>query len=283
MIPTRDRRELLQRCLDAIRAQETAIVFEVIVVDDGSTPPLKRSDLSESANGPDVIIVRREGSGPGLARNAGVQHARGAVVLFTDDDTVPATTWLGAACLFLADHPDHLGVEGPTLSEPFDPLFFHSVSAYTPGTYLTCNVGYRRSTLDAVGGFAREFTSAHAEDLDLGFRVSSLGPVGYSADMKVEHPPKAVTLRWSIRRGRDLASDACLYRRHPHLYPRARFFTSRGYAFGLNVKHWIYSVARDTYDVRADPRRAARFLALAVGYSAVGAMTIVRDIAGPRK
>src|SRR5262245_8311271 len=67
VIPTRDRAESLARTLDALRLQQTELGWEVIVVDDGSAPPL-REDLL--AGLPDPSLLRREGVGPAAARNA---------------------------------------------------------------------------------------------------------------------------------------------------------------------------------------------------------------------
>src|SRR5687767_10169141 len=94
VIPTRDRRESLARCVGALAGQQTSRSHEVIVVDDGSEPPLQPRDLPPVAH---LRIVRREGSGPARARNAGIHAATAPVVLFTDDDTEPFPDWIEAA------------------------------------------------------------------------------------------------------------------------------------------------------------------------------------------
>ena len=276
VVPTRNRPAELARCLSALQSQETSVSFEIVVVDDGSEPGVDGVDLGHSGDHP-VTLVRTEGRGPARARNAGIVQARSEVILFTDDDTVPTPAWLNAACSFLAEHPHHVGIEGPTTSPPFDPLYFHSVRASTPGSFLTCNVGYRRVAIEAVGGFAELFPSAHAEDLDLGFRITRLGPVGFEPAMCVLHPPRPTALGSEIRRGRRLVSEAHLFRRHPDLYPGARYLSASGYAVYHNAKHWAYSVVRDQYAVGRNPRRALRFLTLALGYSTLGAAALAQD------
>jgi hypothetical protein len=94
------------------------------VVDDGTEPPIDSSRLAPLADG---RVGHGHGSGPAAARNAGTLAARGAYVLITDDDTEAAPTWVDAACEFLERHPDHVGVEGPVGSPPFDPLYEHSL------------------------------------------------------------------------------------------------------------------------------------------------------------
>ena len=275
VVPTRDRPIELSRCLRALQGQETAVAFEIVVVDDGSTPAIRRPAFL--SDGIPLMVIRCDGSGPAHARNVGVRHARGPVILFTDDDTVPAPQWIEAASSFLAMHQDYVGVEGPTNTPSYDPLYFHSVRASAPGSFLTCNVAYRRAAIEDVGGFSEIFPFAHAEDLDLGFRIARLGPVGFEPQMAVLHPPMRTSLMSEIQRGKRLVSDGHLFRRHPERYKWTRYLSATGYALGLNAKHWAYSAIRDQYQIGRSPRRALRFFALAVGYSTVGAVAIVRD------
>lgn len=274
VIATRDRPDELRRCLAAIVNSTVRASYQVVVVDDGSQPALTRSDIAVDGD-LEVTLLRREGVGPAQARNAGIDGARGSAVLFTDDDTIPRLGWLDAAWDFLSTHPRHVGVTGPTTSPPYDRLYFHSVSATVPGHFLTCNIAYRREALLEIRGFAEIFPYAHAEDLDLGVRITKLGEVGYSEGMSVVHPPRPATLVAQMRRGRDMASDAMLFARHPDVYPTARYMTGTGYALALNAKRWLHSAARDMYGVGANPWRALRFLALASGYTAQGCTTLL--------
>ncbi len=68
VVPTRDRPGDLARLLRALAAQETGCDFEVVVVDDGSEPPVSVSDFDGELS---LRVVRRGGGGPAAARNAG--------------------------------------------------------------------------------------------------------------------------------------------------------------------------------------------------------------------
>ncbi len=274
VLPTRDRPHELRRCLAAILESAARTSYEIIVVDDGSEPALVPENII-CEGGPDITLLRRDGMGPARARNAGIHEARGSVVLFTDDDTIPQRGWVDAACDFLSTHPVHVGVEGPTTSPPFDPLYFHSVRATVPGSFLTCNIAYRRHALLHVGGFADAFPFPHAEDLDLGLRITKLGELGYTETMTVVHPPRPVSLRNEMRRGRVMASDATLFARHPEMYPKVRYVSGAGYAFVLNAKRWLYCAVRDVYAVGGNPWRGLRFLALASGYTLWGSVALL--------
>jgi GT2 family glycosyltransferase len=270
VIATRDRPADLRRCLDALGRQADAPPFEVVVVDDGSIPPLRAADLPSGTR-----LLRGDGRGPGAARNAGVAAARAATILFTDDDTIPGPAWVRAACAALAAHPDAVAVEGTTVTAPYDPLYARSVAG-AGGAYLTCNIAYRRSVLDAVGGFADVFPHPHAEDLDLAYRALSRGPIAHEPAMRVEHPVTPASLGSLVRRGRFLGSEVTLRSRHPdrfgHVVERGPLWLQvvQGAARGQ-----VRAARPDGLARR--PVRAARLLALVVGQSLVGARAAARQ------
>jgi GT2 family glycosyltransferase len=96
VIPTQDRPGPLANCLEACaRLDFPRDQYEVIVVDDGSQPPVEPL-AAGYANRMNLTIVTQPGRGPGLARNAGAARARGRYLAFTDDDCAPAPGWLRA-------------------------------------------------------------------------------------------------------------------------------------------------------------------------------------------
>jgi glycosyltransferase involved in cell wall biosynthesis len=80
VIPTRNRQQLVRRAIESALAQSLSDL-EVIVVDDGSDPPLV---LDQGKRLRLVPLPAR--SGPGAARNAGLAVARGKWITFLDDD-----------------------------------------------------------------------------------------------------------------------------------------------------------------------------------------------------
>ena len=82
LIPTHNRRQYVVDAIQSVIAQDYADL-EIIVVDDGST------DGTEEALAPylsRVRVIRTRNQGPALARNVGMEAARGDYVAFLDSD-----------------------------------------------------------------------------------------------------------------------------------------------------------------------------------------------------
>jgi GT2 family glycosyltransferase len=257
VIPTKNRPQSLLRTLEALATQHTRRSFEVIVVDDGSKPPLT---LEPGPALPSLRLLRTAGRGPGPARNAGIREARGRIVVFTDDDTEPAAGWVEAACAFLDQHPEHVGVEGPVASTPYDPLYDHTIEITEAGANVTCNIAYRRHVLERLGGFYEDWPApAHCEDLDLAWRAVQVGPIGYSEAMSLLHHARPLTLRRMIARGRVVTSEVVLFERHRERFGRARRLPSRLFPLSGAI-HWVgLSLRREGSSLRS-PSRLARLV-----------------------
>jgi GT2 family glycosyltransferase len=259
VVPTRDRIESLRRTLRALAAQRTGREWELVVVDDGSSPPVPE-DLPDAPAG--WRVIRGPGEGPARARNRGWREARGEIVLFTDDDVEPAADWLERACAYLDANPAASGVEGMTNSGPYDRLRAMSVENHSPGGFLTANLGFRRDVLRELEGFFEGFPFPHCEDYDLAFRAEALGPIGFAPEMQVLHHPREMSAAELARRGRLGASEIVLFRRHRERYGRVRRLPAVAFPFVNALVEWT-KVARS--DVRS-PRDAIRWLRIFAGY-----------------
>ena len=94
VIPTHDRRPLLQRALRCV-LEQVGVVLDVVVVDDGSSDDT--ADFLEGLDDPRVRTVRhRHAKGLPNARNAGLAHAESPWVAFLDDDDLWGPTRLSA-------------------------------------------------------------------------------------------------------------------------------------------------------------------------------------------
>ena len=85
VVPTLDRQDKVIRAVSSILSQNFKGDLEVIVVDDGSSPPITLP--SKLASDPRARIVRKERTaGPGAARNTGLTLAGGEWAGFLDSD-----------------------------------------------------------------------------------------------------------------------------------------------------------------------------------------------------
>jgi glycosyltransferase involved in cell wall biosynthesis len=96
IIPSYNRRSFLEPCLEAL-IKQTFEASEVIIVDDGSTDDTTDFLAQFAAKHPDFALrwfVHGSNLGANVARNRGVQEAKGNFVAFLDSDCLPQEDWL---------------------------------------------------------------------------------------------------------------------------------------------------------------------------------------------
>jgi glycosyltransferase involved in cell wall biosynthesis len=96
---------LLDGCLHSL-AQEKEIPFEVIIVDDGSKEPVPEY-IQRWSNCYPLTILRQDHAGISVARNRGVQSAKGSVLLFVDADSRVQVNCLQALASAIAHFPQY--------------------------------------------------------------------------------------------------------------------------------------------------------------------------------
>jgi GT2 family glycosyltransferase len=198
-VVVKDRREWMERCLDAISAQ-TGTDFAVLVVDNGSTDGTYEFLLErQAAAAGRLTVIRRDGS-LGHIRNVALQEARTSIVAFTDSDCVPEPGWLAAG---LRQFTDHVGVvQGRTV--PKRPTRSWEATIDVPAfshRFETCNIFYDREALLSVGGFGEDMPQL-GEDMVAGWRLIRAGwAAGWAEDAVVAHEVTYPTIAWWLRRG----------------------------------------------------------------------------------
>lgn len=188
VIPTYNRHEQLARCLAALTRQSFRD-FGVIVVDDGSDPPVAESLPAALTEALELRVVVRARGGPAAARNAGVAAGNATCLAFIDDD-VEASPELLAWHMAALHVGERRAVFGPLLAPPdWRPTPWNfweaatlereyarmSSGLYAPTwrQFFTGNAALRRDDFLAAGGFNEAFP--RAEDIELGLRLSRLG------------------------------------------------------------------------------------------------------------
>ena len=224
VVPTRDRRDRLARLLAALGDQEHAPPFEVIVVDDASVDDTD-AWLRQRHADPFVLTVLRQPvrQGAAAARNRGWRVARAPIVCFTDDDCRPDPRWLSRLVGAFSQGSGMDLVQGRTIPDPDDasnrgPFSRTMVVTAEQGFYETCNVAYRRSVLEALGGFDESFRYPYGEDTDLAWRARRTGAkTTFVDDAVVRHAVWPSDYPAHLRDMPRREGLVLLYRKHPIL------------------------------------------------------------------
>ena len=246
VIPTYKRPELLQRCLTALMTQDYAAnAYEVIIVDDAACDETRQmvECLAERVSkcGNTLRYIPVSGNhGPAIARNIGWRAAHSAIIAFTDDDCIPAPNWLRAGVRAFhkntGDNGEIAGVSGkiivPLQGIPTD--YERNAAHLSTSEFVTANCFYRRSCLEAVGGFDERFTAAWREDTDLFFAL-------LNRNVTLVHEPNAIVVHplrpapWGVSLGQQRKSmfNALLYKKHAALYRQKVQATPPWHYYGI--------------------------------------------------
>lgn len=107
IIPTKDRFEWFRDCLHSVLEQNYPAI-EIIVIDDGSSKPL-REFIVETWDGltDRIKIIRNDVSlGPGVSREMGRQIAKGDYISYLDSDDVIHPHKIRKQVNYLMEHPE---------------------------------------------------------------------------------------------------------------------------------------------------------------------------------
>jgi GT2 family glycosyltransferase len=230
VIPTFNRRHQLEQTLVGLAAQnELDCEIEVIVVSDGSTDGTDEWLRSGAVPLP-VLGCFQTNAGPAAARNAGVATAEGTLVLFLDDDVVPAPDLVNTHVRHHRGLDDDLVVIGPMCAPPDRALSrwvrweqrmvdkqYEAMNRgdweATARQFYTANASIARRHLDAAGGFDPAFR--RAEDVELAYRLADAG-------LSFTFVPDAIVLHYADRSFDSWLANASAYGRNDVIFGRDR-------------------------------------------------------------
>lgn len=189
VVPVYNGRGVIERCLDAL-ARQTGLppeLFEIIVVDDGSTDTTAAQVRGWFERHPALTcrLVQQPNGGPAVARNHGVEVARGDIILFTDADCAPTAHWM-RALLTPFGEPAVVGAKGTYLSEQMGlvPRFvqaeyeerYRRMAGRSSIDFIdTYSAAYRRNVFLENRGFDPRFRVPSCEDQEFSFRLAAKG------------------------------------------------------------------------------------------------------------
>ncbi|GAA3341626.1 glycosyltransferase [Amorphoplanes nipponensis] len=212
VVPTLGRPSLAA-LLSALAAAPAPLPVELLLVDDRP----ERAEPLALPPGIDAKVLTGRAAGPAAARNVGWRAASHEWVAFLDDDVLPDPDWFARLAADLTGAPAPVGgVQGrlrvplPARRRPTD--WERVTAALADGAWITADMAYRRSALEATGGFDERLPRAFREDAELAHRVRAAGWELRRGSRTVTHPVRPED-RWvSVRTQRGNADDALLRR-----------------------------------------------------------------------
>ncbi|MFC1647637.1 glycosyltransferase family 2 protein [Patescibacteria group bacterium] len=213
VIPTYNRAESLKECLKKLKDQEfIKDEYEIVIVDDGSTD--STSEVVENAQKKSPIQINylyQKNQGQGIARNYGLKHAAGKILIFIGDDILVRPDFISEHLKIHRKHPSEneavLGFVGwdPRLEiTPFmywltngSSIFgkfgghqfaFEKLEGKKTADYnffYTSNLSVKRSLL-IKNPFDSRFSSYGWEDIELGYRLTK------KVGLKLYYNPHAI-------------------------------------------------------------------------------------------
>jgi GT2 family glycosyltransferase len=211
IIPTHNRHDKLAETLAGLKQQQLEKTeYEIIVVDDGSAPPVV---VGESEQGPAIKLERTEGVERSAARNRGAAIASGERLIFVDDDASVDSDFVAAHLRAHAEWPEALVVGSVNLPEeamtkPFarfrqrlerQGLPLRRGPIETRNFCTASNMSISLDRLKDLGGF--DATIVSGEDQDLALRYTAQGArIVFIPEADVIHRDDALDIRSYCRR-----------------------------------------------------------------------------------
>jgi glycosyltransferase involved in cell wall biosynthesis len=192
VIPLYNKARFIKRALDSVLMQ-TRSVYEVIVVDDGSTD--EGPNLVAKYNDRRIKLIRQENHGVSAARNRGIEVAEGQFIAFLDADDVWKPSYLEIIATLTERYPEAgayatayeiVRRDGRVVRPKYEgvppppwrgilPCYFRSALGIPPICASAATVP--KQVIQRVGGFP--IGVPLGEDLDMWGRIALRYPIAF--------------------------------------------------------------------------------------------------------
>ncbi len=185
IIPAHGRTDLLVRCLRSLGRERQGVAgAEICVVDDGSG--IVRDAVIDAASPGYPVLWHAFGEirGRSAARNEGIRHTTGRIVVFLDSDMEAGAGFLRAHLDAHGKHPRAAvigSIDWPGGGSFLRYIGSRGVAKLAPGDtapakyFVTGNASVARADLPEGDVFDESLPGWGGEDLDLGFRLAEQG------------------------------------------------------------------------------------------------------------
>jgi len=177
--PAKNAAGTIRRCIDSVLSQEIEGDFEQIIVEDGSTDKTEAILKEYSGFRGRFSHYKGPGTGPAAARNIGIKHASGNIIVFIDADCRAEEGWLrnlvrhfreenvGGVCGSVKT-PKELSTVGKVIGLDWEYRQEDKIIK-SKRWFHTMNTAYRRELFDEIGVIDEELVTG--EDIDLTTRA----------------------------------------------------------------------------------------------------------------
>lgn len=234
VVPTIGRPSLLE-LLGSLASARGPLPRSIILVDDRKSQP-----AALDLEGIDPIlrsrvrVLRGKGAGPAAARNTGWRASDADWIAFLDDDVRVESDWTQRVVCDLERLPSriagsrgHVRVPLPKGRAPTD--WERNVAGLQRSAWITADMAYRRSVLEALGGFDERFRRAYREDAEFALRAFEAGYLITHGMRAIQHPVRPADWWISVRLQAGNADDVLMHALHGPRWrersnaPRGRF------------------------------------------------------------
>ena len=247
--------EWLPACIASLRAQTVPV--EIIIIDDGSRPEQSAIADAEAARDPSIRVVHQANAGLPAARNRGAAEASHELVTMVDADNTmrprlverlrdalrvrPEASW---ACPAFHSFDD---ATGKTVFN-FGPAEFCEDVALLRNVVGDGCALYRKSALDAVGGFGLDYT--YHPDWHFWLRAFEAGLSGAAVpEILFDYRERSDSMLRAMTPLSGIFSRTELVRFHPRLLAKYAQELSRLQAAEVLAEYahqrWLGKTARD--------------------------------------
>jgi glycosyltransferase involved in cell wall biosynthesis len=267
------RPDYLDEVLACLRAQKADFAWELVIIDNNSSPPVADTVLQGFTGVPGRVVVETR-QGLTYARCAGIAVSRAPLICFVDDDNFLAPDYLSAAMRAASDHPETGVFGGRALgrleAEP-DPLVRHylpflgvrdlgdepligSGAQWGPWEPIGAGIVVRRDVAEAFADFVERTGGAFGlgrtgdallsgEDSLISRIADQMGYcVGYFPDLRLTHamPADRLTREYIFKlleaQGRTHVILEMIAGREPEQRPSGRLWTTLARRFMHRMK-----------------------------------------------
>jgi GT2 family glycosyltransferase len=186
LIPTYNRAEELERCLNSLITQTgDPENIEIIISDDSDS----LGQIQKYEQNPTKIIhLKGPQKGPAANRNYAAKIAKGEWLIFLDDDCIPCYNWL-TNYLQAFESKDALVFEGKTMADRDKKRYDEVAPINLQGNKLwSCNFAIKKSLFEELGGFDEGFPFSTMEDIEFKDRVKNKTKSQFLPEASVIHP-----------------------------------------------------------------------------------------------